>query len=67
MPNHGVYIGRCLLLDSGEQVIGTAGVRGLRMSEGFSSVNDTSQEQHVLAVLRQGKMANGLDPTAAGG
>jgi hypothetical protein len=67
VPNHGIHLGRRPFLDGGEQVISVAGGRGLWMSESLSSVHETPKEQYVLAVLRNGKVMNCPDPTAAVG
>jgi hypothetical protein len=67
MPYYSVHVAGGLLLDGGEQVVGVASLRCLRMSEGLCSVHDTSQEQHLLAVLRRGKVMKGSNPAAAGG
>jgi hypothetical protein len=48
-----------MLLDVGQQFIRVAGVRGLGMSDRLGGGYDTSQEQHVLAVLRRGKVMKG--------
>jgi hypothetical protein len=37
------------------------------MSDGLGGGYDTSQEQHVLAVLRRGKVMKGPNPAAARG
>jgi hypothetical protein len=54
-------------LDGSEQVVGAKGEGSLWMFEGHGNVHNTSQEQHVFAVLGCGKVMKGPNSAVTSG